>query len=113
MAFPKDHSQGPLTTTASATESTTESRHDRRQTSHRIRIRVPQEHQSEPVISELVARFGLTINIAAALLGKDGRGDGWFDLELRGPRDRILQALDYLNDLAVEVWDREAQDGGW
>lgn len=113
MAFSTDHSQGPLTATESTAESTTESRQDRRQTSHRIRIRVPQEHQSEPVISELVSRFGLTINIAAALLGKDGRGDGWFDLELRGPRDRILQALDYLNDLAVEVWDREAQDGGW
>ncbi|MCG9885093.1 MAG: NIL domain-containing protein [Cyanobacteria bacterium] len=102
MTFSANSSQ-PLT----ATEPTG----DRRQTSHRIRIRVPQEHQSEPVISELVSRFGLTINIAAALLGKDGRGDGWFDLELRGPRDRILQAMDYLNDLAVEVWDRDSQEG--
>lgn len=89
----------------------TETQEDHRKTSHRIRIRVPQEHQSEPVISELVARFGLVINISAALLGKDGRGDGWFDLELRGTRDRITQALDYLNDLAVEVWDGGQWDG--
>lgn len=77
---------------------------DRAETSHRIRIRIPQEQCSEPVISQLISRFGLTINIAAALLGKDGRGDGWFDLELRGTRDRIDAALEYLQGLTVEVW---------
>lgn len=101
MTFSANSSQ-PLT----ATEPTG----DRRQTSHRIRIRVPQEHQSEPVISELVSRFGLTINIAAALLGKDGRGDGWFDLELRGEGDRITAALDYLKELTVEVWQEGDAD---
>lgn len=83
---------------------------DRVETSHRIRIRIPQEQCSEPVISQLISRFGLTINIAAALLGKDGRGDGWFDLELRGEGDRITAALDYLKELTVEVWQEGDAD---
>lgn len=95
----------------SETPTVTTNADDRRQTSHRLRIRVPQEHQSDPVISELVSRFGLTVNISAALLGQGGRGDGWFDLELRGSCTCINQALDYLNDLGIEGWSGD--DDGW
>lgn len=100
-----------LPETASKSSTVTAHAGDRRPTTHRLRIRVPQEHQSDPVISELVSRFGLTVNISAALLGQGGRGDGWFDLELRGPLEHISQALDYLNDLGIEGWGGDDCDG--
>ncbi|MGB8687623.1 MAG: NIL domain-containing protein, partial [Microcoleus sp.] len=55
---------------------------DTRQTQTRIRIRVPKEYHQEPVISNLISEYGLTVNFNAALLGVKTLDDGWFDLEL-------------------------------
>lgn len=71
----------------------------------RIRIRIPPKYHQEPVISRLVSQYGLTVNIAAALLGQNARDDGWFDLQLQGNSAQIRSALIYLNDLDLEVWD--------
>ena len=71
----------------------------------RIRIRIPPKYHQEPIISRLVSQYGLTVNIAAALLGQNARGDGWFDLQLQGTSAQIRSALIYLNDLDLEVWD--------
>jgi hypothetical protein len=56
-------------------------------THKRIRIRIPRDYHQEPVISRLVSDFGLTVNIAAAILGANAVGDGWFDLELQGTNE--------------------------
>lgn len=77
---------------------------DTRQTQTRIRIRVPKEYHQEPVISNLISEYGLTVNFNAALLGVKTSDDGWFDLELNGPAKQIESALIYLNDLDVEIW---------
>ncbi|KYC37523.1 ABC transporter [Scytonema hofmannii PCC 7110] len=70
----------------------------------RIRLRIPQEYHQEPVISRLVSNYGLTVNIAAAMLGSNGIGDGWFDLDLQGSCEQIESALIYINDLDLEIW---------
>ncbi len=70
----------------------------------RIRLRIPQEYHQEPVISRLVSNYGLTVNIAAAMLGSNGIGDGWFDLDLQGSSEQIESALIYINDLDLEIW---------
>jgi ABC-type methionine transport system ATPase subunit len=71
----------------------------------RIRIRIPKKYNDEPVISRLISHYGVTVNIAAALLGANARDDGWFDLELRGTDLQIQNALNYLNEMDLEIWD--------
>ncbi|NJR64892.1 MAG: ABC transporter [Leptolyngbyaceae cyanobacterium CRU_2_3] len=75
-----------------------------RHTQMRVRIRIPKQHQQEPIISNLILRQGLTVNIAAALLSANGREDGWFDLQLQGTETQIRSALIDLNDLDLEIW---------
>lgn len=86
-----------------------------RLTQARIRIRIPKNYHEEPVISRLVSHHGLTVNIAAALLGANARDDGWFDLELRGNQEQIRSALLYLNELDLEIWQDTpgSQLDGW
>jgi ABC-type methionine transport system ATPase subunit len=82
-----------------------------RQTQQVIRLRIPQSFHQEPVISQLVSRFHVTVNITAALLGGNAQGDGWFALELRGSEAAVQGAIAYLNDLNLEVWDAAETDG--
>ncbi|GAA6618002.1 NIL domain-containing protein [Scytonema sp. NUACC26] len=70
----------------------------------RIRLRIPKEFHQEPVISRLISNYGLTVNITAAMLGSNGIGDGWFDLDLQGSSEQIESALIYINDLNLEIW---------
>jgi hypothetical protein len=44
------------------------------------------------------------VNITAAILGANGIGDGWFDLDLQGTSTQIESALTYINDLDLEIW---------
>ncbi len=84
---------------------------DRQNAQTRIRLRIPKRYQQEPIISNLITQHGLTINIRAALLGANAREDGWFDLELHGPSIQIESALMYLNDLDLEIWHDNNEDG--
>jgi hypothetical protein len=83
-----------------------------RLTSKRIRLRIPREFHQEPIISGLVLESGLNINISAAILGGNGVGDGWFDLDLQGTMTQIQQGISYLNDLNLETW-QEGEIDGW
>jgi ABC-type methionine transport system ATPase subunit len=51
-------------------------------TQRRVRLRIPKQFHQEPVISQLVSEYQVTVNIVAAVLGANANGDGWFDLEL-------------------------------
>lgn len=85
---------------------------DTRVTQKRIRIRIPKHYHQEPVISYLVSHYQVTVNITAAILGANANGDGWFDLELRGLNSNIQDALNYLQDLNLEVW-KDTDTDGW
>jgi len=74
----------------------------------RIRVRIPQDHHQEPVISRQVSEYGLTVNIKAAILGQDAVGDGWFDLDLQGTNGQIQNGLTYLQELKLQVWDENS-----
>ncbi len=85
-----------------------------RLTQTRIKIHIPKDLHEEPVISRLISHYGLTVNIAAALLGSNTRDDGWFELELRGKPAQIQSALTYLNELDLEIWGQSAaEEDGW
>ncbi|MCA1991527.1 MAG: NIL domain-containing protein [Coleofasciculus sp. S288] len=85
-----------------------------RPTRTRVRVRIPKHYNDEPVISRLVSHYGVTVNIAAALLGANAREDGWFDLELRGTTPQIQSALMYMNEMDLEMWgDSNTEEDGW
>jgi ABC-type methionine transport system ATPase subunit len=85
---------------------------EQRLTRQLIRVRIPKDHHQDPVISRLVSQFQVTVNIMAAVLGGNAKGDGWFALELRGTQSNIQSALTYLRELDLEVWDG-AETNGW
>ncbi|MBD2387233.1 NIL domain-containing protein [Cylindrospermum sp. FACHB-282] len=66
------------------------------------RIRIPQHYQWQPVISRLVSRYGVTVNITAAML-KERENYGWFDLQLQGNSEHISNGLLYLQNLGVDL----------
>lgn len=83
-----------------------------RLTKHHITLRVPHNYHQEPIVSNLVADHGLTVNITAALLGenaKQAKQDGWFNLELVGADRQIQSALVYLEELDLEFWEKRSE----
>jgi ABC-type methionine transport system ATPase subunit len=69
-----------------------------------IKLRIPEELHNEPVISNLIARYGLVVNIVSATLGINA-GSGWFHLSLIGNTAQLQTAIAYLNDLDIEIWE--------
>ncbi len=67
------------------------------------RILVPQRYHTQPVISRLVSRYGLTVNITAASLTSESDKDGWFDLSLSGSPQQLTDSLSYLQGLGVNL----------
>ena len=90
---------------------TTQPSPDNRKAQRRIRVHIPKQYHQDPIISLLVSRYHLTVNIRAAMLGADAVGDGWFDLELQGTMTNIDAAMAYFEELGLEVWDEEDMDG--
>ncbi len=84
-----------------------------RTTQIRIRIRIPRNYHQEPVISQLISHYHLIVNITAAQLGDNTQYDGLFELELKGAAQQIQDALIYLNELDLEIWQEsnDLQDG--
>ncbi|WP_427160077.1 NIL domain-containing protein [Aliinostoc sp. HNIBRCY26] len=66
------------------------------------RIRIPQHYRQQPIISRLISRYGVTVNIKAAMLAAD-ENYGWFDLELQGNSEKICNSLLYLQNLGVDL----------
>jgi NIL domain len=67
------------------------------------RIKVPQLYYRQPVISRLISRYGLIINITAASLISDCDKDAWFDIELQGNSQQLVNSLSYLQQLGVDL----------
>lgn len=72
----------------------------------RIRLTIPDKYHKDPIIFSLVLDYQLRVSLISAILGKEGLGGGCFDLEVQGYRQQIDRALDYLDQLNVEVWCR-------
>ncbi|WP_242056133.1 NIL domain-containing protein [Nostoc flagelliforme] len=66
------------------------------------RIRIPQHYQRQPLISRLVSRYGVTVNITAAML-TPAENYGWFNLQLQGNSEHISDGLLYLQNLGVNL----------
>lgn len=87
---------------------------DNREMQIELQIRVPQSYHQEPVISQLISEYQVKVIVLAAILGKHGQGDGWFDLKLIGTTQQINNAVIYLADLDIEVWHgQDIEQDGW
>jgi ABC-type methionine transport system ATPase subunit len=86
---------------------------DNRQTQIELKLRVPQSYHQEPIISQLISEYQLKVIFLAAILGKDGQGDGWFDLKVLGTSHQINNALIYLSELDIEIWHEQLELDGW
>ncbi len=87
---------------------------DNRQTQIELKLRVPQSYHQEPIISQLISEYHLKVIFLAAILGKDGQGDGWFDIRLLGTSQQINNALIYLLELDIELWhEQDLELDGW
>ncbi len=112
MTIPNNHNQ--LEKSRELLQLDTDEVGANRPTQKRIRIRIPKEYNDEPVISRLVSHYGVTVNIAAALLSANARDDGWFDLELRGTNPQIQSALTYLDEMDLEIWNElNSEEDSW
>ncbi len=76
----------------------------------RIQLQIPQKYAQEPLISRLIQRYEIEVNILSALLATNAQESGWFDLALYGTPARIQEALDYLTQLHIEIWDEDRTD---
>ncbi len=77
---------------------------DTRPVTRDFKIRIPEDLHSEPVISQLISQYGITVNIVSANLGVNA-GSGWFHLSFKGTQAQIQTAIAYLNDLDIEIWE--------
>ncbi|MFQ4145334.1 NIL domain-containing protein [Chlorogloeopsis sp. ULAP02] len=77
---------------------------DGQSTRAKLQVCIPQNYRSSPVIAGLVSCYGLTVNIAGALLDDTTEKDGWFDLELWGNRQQIVSSWKYFKQLGLQIW---------
>ncbi|MGF1568638.1 MAG: NIL domain-containing protein [Nodosilinea sp.] len=81
-------------------------------TQTQVRVRIPKTHHGEPLISNLINRYGLKVTIKGALLGGNGQEDGWFDLAIEGEAGQISAAVLDLVELDADVWlGTDTEDG--
>jgi hypothetical protein len=74
------------------------------------RLRIPLHYQRQPLISRLVSRYGIKVNINAAMLSAK-ENYGWFDLQLVGNSQQIDDGLLYLQNLGVDLMHINIIDG--
>lgn len=68
-----------------------------------IHIRIPQHYHRQPIVSRLISRYDLIINIASALLEDHAKNDGLFNLEIQGDSQQVEAGLTYLQELNIEI----------
>ncbi len=67
--------------------------------SQKIQLRIPKEYRDIPVINTLIVDYGLTVNIAGAIMPFAVHEDGWFELELQGKPAELNAGIKYLKQL--------------
>jgi L-aspartate semialdehyde sulfurtransferase ferredoxin len=80
----------------------------------RVRLHIPQFYLQEPIISQIISRYQVTVNITGAELDQNTHEPGCFDLELTGSMSDITNCLNYLESLNLKIIGKLNPDGdGW
>jgi ABC-type methionine transport system ATPase subunit len=75
---------------------------------HSIDINIPSQLHQEPVLAALIRDYNLIVNFQAAVLDRKATGGGWFSLSLAGAEQDLDRALEYLQNIGVEIFDRNS-----
>jgi ferredoxin len=67
--------------------------------SKNIILHYPKEHAEKPIISNLIKRYDITVNIIRARIGQDE--EGTLVIEVSGKGDNLEAGLNYLKDLGL------------
>ena len=67
--------------------------------SKNIMLHYPKEHTEKPIISNLIKRHDLTVNISRARIGQDE--EGTMVIEISGKKENLDAGFNYLRDLGV------------
>jgi Fe-S-cluster-containing dehydrogenase component len=67
--------------------------------SKNIILHYPKEHTEKPIISNLIKRYDLTVNISRARIGQDE--EGTMVIEISGKRENLDAGLNYLKDIGL------------
>jgi hypothetical protein len=78
-----------------------------------VKIRIPKTRHPDPVLFNLINRYGLKVTILGALLGANGQEDGWFDLAIEGRAATLYAALLDLVELEADLWFDTATGDGY
>jgi ABC-type methionine transport system ATPase subunit len=70
-----------------------------------VKVQIPPHYHQLPVLSRLIHKTGVEVNILGGLLASNGKESGWFDLQLQGKRPQLEAALNFLNTLEIRIWD--------
>jgi Fe-S-cluster-containing dehydrogenase component len=71
----------------------------KRVVSKNILLHYPKEHTEKPIISNLIKRYDLTVNISRARIGQDE--EGTMVIEISGKKDDLDAGLGYLRDIGL------------
>jgi Fe-S-cluster-containing dehydrogenase component len=71
----------------------------KRVVSKNILLHYPKEHTEKPIISNLIKRYDLTVNISRARIGQDE--EGTMVIEISGKKDDLEAGLSYLRDIGL------------
>ncbi|MBD2432754.1 MULTISPECIES: NIL domain-containing protein [Fischerella] len=77
----------------------------------RLRLYIPACYQHQPVISQLISKYNLVVNITGASLGKNTGYEGYFDIQIRGDISQISSGLSYLESLNLKIVGKPNVDG--
>ncbi|MFB2771195.1 NIL domain-containing protein [Pelatocladus sp. BLCC-F211] len=77
----------------------------------RLRLYIPQCYQNQPIISQLISKYGLVVNITGASLEKNAGKEGCFDVQLKGDISQISSGLSYLASLNLKIIGKPNADG--
>ena len=66
----------------------------------RVRLTFPAGLVTQPIIGQLVRRFDVMPNIRRADVGEDV---GWIVCELDGSQDKVTAAIEWLEQIGVDV----------
>ncbi|RAM50486.1 MAG: hypothetical protein C6Y22_16405 [Hapalosiphonaceae cyanobacterium JJU2] len=80
-------------------------------TQTRLRLYIPQCYQNQPIISQLISKYGLVVNITGASLEKNAGKEGCFDVQLKGDISQISSGLSYLASLNLKIIGKPNADG--
>ncbi|MCS7291585.1 MAG: NIL domain-containing protein [Gloeomargarita sp. SKYBB_i_bin120] len=68
-----------------------------------VRVRVPAGGQDEPVLSQLITQYGVTVNIRGALFDPQNQAEAWLDLELYGAETALERCLAVMQERQWEL----------